>query len=30
MEYPKWYTNWLDKAFDEEEEKEIRDLVENN
>lgn len=27
MVYPKWYTNWVDDIFEEEEEKEIRELT---
>ena len=28
MAYPKWYTDWLEETFEEEEEKEIRELTE--
>jgi hypothetical protein len=28
MEYPKWYTDWVDEILEQEEEKEIRELTE--
>ena len=30
MAYPKWYTDWVDEIFKEEEEKEIRELTKQN
>jgi len=28
MAYPKWYTDWVDEIFEQEEEKKVRELTE--